>query len=473
MAADGSTTTHAPRATPPGATPRPARIELRALLLLAGPIAASQIGQQLIGVVDTAVVGRLGTVAIGAVGLGNALFSAIAVIGVGIMLGLDPLIAQAVGASELTRARRVLWQGVWLSLLITIPLTVTALVVALVLPHVGIGPTTVRQTTAYLVARLAGLWPVLLTVGLRCYLQARGITRPLVLSVVAANVLNLGASWALVFGDAGLSSFGLPHLGIPALGVIGAGWASTGSSVLVTLVLVGSIPRPHAGEGERASRRLDRALLGRAARLGAPVGLQLLAEVGVFALVTVIAGHLGARALAAHQVALTLASFTFQVPFAVGAATSVRVGQAIGREDAPGTRLAGLVGLTAGGSFMLLTAAAFLLVPGPLARLLTDQRDVIAAAVPLLGVAAAFQLADGLQAVGGGALRGAGDTRAAMFANLVGHYAVGLPLGAALCFGLGWGVAGLWWGLSAGLVAVAVLLTARFLWISRRAVARA
>ena len=198
----------------------------------------------------------------------------------------------------------------------------------------------------------------------------------------------------------------------------------------------------------------------------------MVAEFGVFSLVNVLMGNIDERALAGHQVAITLASATFMVPVGIGAAASVRVGRAIGRGDGPGTRLAGLVSLASGMGFMAVSALAFLLVPRQLAGVITDKADVISAAVPLLFVAAVFQLSDGAQAVAAGALRGAGDTRFPLLANLAGHYLIGLPLGVLLAFHFGMGARGLWWGLSAGLTGVALALGSRFLRISSRHVLR-
>ncbi|MEM1418949.1 MAG: MATE family efflux transporter, partial [Myxococcota bacterium] len=188
---------------------------------------------------------------------------------------------------------------------------------------------------------------------------------------------------------------------------------------------------------------------------------------------TVLAGGFGARALAAHSVALAWGSLTFQVAVGLGVAASVRVGRAIGRGDVPGTRRAGFVALGFGAAFNVGVAALYVGAPGFLARVLSDDAGVIAAAVPLLAIVGAFQVVDALQGIAAGALRGAGDTRATMGANLVGHYAVGLPVMLLCAYGLGWEVRGLWWGLSAGLGAVAGLLTLRFSRLSRRAIARA
>lgn len=208
--------------------------------------------------------------------------------------------------------------------------------------------------------------------------------------------------------------------------------------------------------------------LRKALSVGIPVGLQMGAEVGVFSLVGLLAGRLGAQALAAHQIALSLASFTFCAALGVGQAGSVRVGWAVGARDTPAARRAGLSAFAGGAAIMSVSALCFWLIPAQLARLLSDQQEVIAAAVPLLAVCAFFQLSDGIQGVGAGVLRGAGDTRFAFLANVVGHYAIGLPVAIALGLWLGMGVIGLWWGLCAGLTAVAVALLTRFLRLSSR-----
>jgi MATE family multidrug resistance protein len=253
------------------------------------------------------------------------------------------------------------------------------------------------------------------------------------------------------------------------MGPAGAGLATTLCSVLQAGVLLGAASRLR--DPVAPPRKPDPRDLLSAARVGVPVGLQMGAEVGVFALVGVLAGRLGQRSIAAHQVAISLASFTFCAAVGVGNAASVRVGWAIGAGDSRAARSAGLTAFAAGASIMTLSALAFWLVPRQIASLLTDDADVIAASAPLLAVAAVFQISDGVQAVGAGVLRGAGDTRFAFLANLIGHYAVGLPIAVALGLFGGQGVIGLWWGLCAGLTAVAVALLSRFVRLSSRKIA--
>jgi MATE family multidrug resistance protein len=425
--------------------------ELRRLLRLAAPIAFTQAGYALMGLIDTAVVGRLGAKALGAVGVGNGLFFGLAIVGLGCVMGLDPLFSQALGANDSRRARELIWQGLWLSGAITLVLALPVFAVAFIVEPSGIEPSVARDARWFIWMRLPGLWPMLAFGALRAYLQAAHRTRALVIATVLANVANLLLDILLVFGK----------LGFPALGAPGSGLATSICAFLQVGILWLAIrARDPIGPRWQDFRK--------ALGVGVPVGLQLGAEVGIFALVGLLAGRLGARAMAAHQVAIALASFTFCFAVGVGQAGSVRVGWAVGARDTPGARRSGLIAFGGGVMIMSIAALSFWLIPGPLARMLTDQDEVISLAIPLLAVCAVFQLSDGIQGVGAGVLRGAGDTRFPFLANLVGHYAVGLPVAIVLGLWLGHGVIGLWWGLCAGLTTVAIALLTRFLRLSAR-----
>ncbi len=428
-------------------------MELRQLWRLALPIAISQAGYALMGLVDTAVVGRLGAEPLGAIGLANGLFFGMAVIGLGTMFGLDPLFAQALGAGDTRRARELVWQGLWQSAAVTLALALPITALPLLLEPAGIAPRIAHDASWFLWLRLPGLWPMLAFAALRSYLQAAHVVRPVVIATVAANIANLLLDIWFVFGG----------LGVPALGAPGAGLATSICALLQFVILALAVRT-----GPDVSRRLSAGDLRKAVLLGLPIGLQLGAEVGVFALVGLLAGRLGALSLAAHQVAISLASFTFCAAVGVGMAGSVRVGRAIGARDTPAARRSGMLAFALGAAIMSVFALAFWLAPEALARMLSDQPDVISASVPLLAVCAVFQLSDGIQGVGAGVLRGAGDTRYPFFANLIGHYAIGLPVAIILGIFLGQGVIGLWWGLCAGLTAVAVALLTRFLRLSAR-----
>jgi MATE family multidrug resistance protein len=257
--------------------------------------------------------------------------------------------------------------------------------------------------------------------------------------------------------------------GLPRLGAWGAGAAFSIAECVLTAIVLRAVwvVRPGPPRTGVAPSAVPYATV---FRMGLPVGLQMLAEYGVFSLATLIVGHFGAAGISAHQIALGLSSFTYMGALGVGGATAVRVGQAVGAGVS--TRRRGFVGIGVGAAFMTAGAAAFALVPGPLLRLFTSDAGVIALGVDLLGIAALFQLFDGVQTVAGGALRGAGDVRFAFVANVAAHWAIGLPLALLFGFVLGHGVRGIWWGLTAGLVVVAAALAGRFALISRRVIAR-
>ncbi len=443
------------------------RAEVRPLVRLALPLALAQGGQALMGVVDTAVVGRAGALPLAAVGLGNALFFAISVLGMGVMHGLDPLVAQAVGAGDTARARRLFWQGVWLSLLLAAALAIPFAILPSALRPLGIEAEVARGATLYLVGRLPGLPFFLAYFAGRAYLQALGAARPIVVASAVANLANLPLAILLVFGGGSLPASAWPLHAVPPLGALGAALATSVASALQVLVLalaVAAVPRP-SGE---VARRPDRSDLARALRVGLPIGLHMAAEVGIFVLVGFLAARLGALPMAAHQLAISVATLTFAVAVGFGNAGSVRVGWAVGARNRPAARRAGLAAFGAGVAFMSIPAVVLLFFPGAVARALTDDPAVVAAAAPLLRAAGVFQISDGIQGVGAGVLRGAGETRFTFVANLAGHWALGFPAAVIFAFGMGAGVRGLWWGLVLGLSAVAASLLARFVRISSR-----
>lgn len=435
------------------------RRELRELFRLAAPLAAAQAGTQMMGLVDVAVLGRLGARELAGAGMANAVFFAVSVFGMGMMLGIDPLVAQAVGAGDRVRARRVLWQGIWLSVIVSAALTLVLLAGAAALPLIGAAPEIEGHARAFLLVRTASLLPFLMFFVIRAYLQAHHVTRPMMVAMIVANVLNFVLDLAFVFG------FGP----IPAMGVPGAALATVICTIAEVVIVVAYVRRMEVPS--HVDHRPERAAIGQAVRVGFPIALHMGAEVGVFALVALLAGRLGALQLAAHQLVIGLASFSFTTAVGVAAAGSVRVGNAIGARDSAMARVAGHAAFVCGLVVMGVAGAAFALMPGALARIFTHEPEVIAVAIPLLMVAAVFQLSDGIQAVGAGVLRGAADTKYTFYANMVGHWLIGLPIALWLGFSRGLGIVGLWWGLCVGLTVVAVLLFVRFEKLSRGVIA--
>ena len=445
----------------------PYRIELRELFRLATPLAAAQAGSTLMTLVDIAVLGRLGARELAAAGLGNAFFFGISILGMGIVMGVDPLISQAIGARDEARAHRVLWQGVWLALIVTAVLTIPLMIAPFLLVPIGIDPVLIEPASTYLVVRTLGLLPFLLFFVFRAYLQSRGITRPMLTAMIVCNVFNLFADILFVFGGRVLPTWTGPLQQLPAFGVAGAAVATVLGGLLQLAIVVAAV-RKAAPKGVVGVRRWNGAEVRQAFVVGFPIGLTMGAEVGVFALVGILAGRLGTMHLAAHQAVISVVSFTFSVALGIGAAASVRVGVAIGARNHTHTRAAGRAALAAGALVMAGPALLFVFAPETIARLVTDNPAIIAATVPLFLVSAVFQLFDGIQAVGAGALRGAADTRFSFLANLAGHWFVGLPIALYLGFSRQMGITGLWWGLCAGLMAVAVMLFVRFERLTRK-----
>jgi MATE family multidrug resistance protein len=447
------------------------REELAALGRLAAPLAAAQAGQALMGVVDTAVVGRAGAVPLAGVGLGNGLFFTCAVVGIGLMMGLDPLIAQAFGAGDPARARRLAWQGGWLALLTAGALALPMALLPLTFAPLGVEPEVAEQAGRFILWRLPGLPFLFLYVGGRAYLSSAGATRPMVVATVVANLVNLPLGVLLVFGGAALPAWCGPLRALPALGGTGAALSSSVSLVLQSAILLAAIRGLPAPPVPPEARRPDRVELARAIGLGLPAGLHMVVEVAFFSMAGFVAARLGAVPMAAHQLALSVATLTFTVAVGVGNAGSVRVGRFVGARDRIGARRAGLTAMGAAAGYMAGSGLLFVAVPGLIARLMTDDAVVVAAAVPLLRVAAVFQVFDGVQAAATGVLRGAGVTRFTFLANVVGHWLLGAPALLLFVGVLGMGVAGLWWGFVVGLAAVAGALLVRFLRLSSREIA--
>lgn len=437
------------------------REEFRELMRLAIPIAIAQGGQSLMGLVDTLVVGRAGTSALAAVGLANSLFFAVSGLGMGLMMGFDPLLSQAFGAKNATRARALLWQGGWLALFAGLLMAALVVVVPEVLPFFGYIRAELTETRSYLYWRAPSMVPMLAFLTVRGYLQSAGSTRPLVVATVVANIFNLGADILLVFGGGVLPEGFGPLRDIPAMGASGAALATLLCTFIQLAIILYAV-KDLGPAGARPVRRPVWADLRQATRVGLPIGLHLAAEIGVFALAGVLAFKLGQASMGAHQIALSFGSLSFTIAVGIGNAGSVRVGWAVGARNTPQARMSGFIAFAGGAGFMALSALVFALFPGPLSRLAGASEEMVPLLVPLLMVCAVFQVFDGIQGVGAGVLRGAGETRFTFVANMVGHYVIGLPLSLLLGFGLKQGIIGIWWGLCAGLIAVAVALLWRF-----------
>jgi multidrug resistance protein, MATE family len=426
------------------------------MLRLAVPVVLVQVGMMLMGVVDTVMVGHLApgdsSLGLAAVALGHLYFFGIGVFGMGTLMVLDPVVAQAVGAQDNAAVARGIQRGVLLALILAVPSIAVLLAAGPVLGLAHQPAEVVPLAAAYTVRLAPGVLPFFVFIVFRQSLQALRRTGAILISILVANLVNAGLNWVLIYG----------HGPLPAMGLLGSAWATTVSRWLLAGVLVGLAwrdLRPHLRR--RLPEVWDPEPLGRMLRLGLPIGCQYVLEFGAFALVALMMGWLGTRQMAGHQVAINLASLTFMVPLGVGDAASVLVGHAVGRADPAGARGMARAALVCGATFMSGTALLFLTMPRFLAGLYTADASVIAVSAALIPLAGVFQVFDGLQVVAGGILRGLGETRVAMLVNVLGYWLLGLPVSYLLGFRAGMGPVGLWWGLVVGLAVVATVLLVR------------
>jgi MATE family, multidrug efflux pump len=422
------------------------------MLRLAVPVVVIQVGMMAMGVVDTIMVGHISARALAAVALGNLYFFGLAVFAMGTLMVLDPVVAQAVGAGDRPAIGRAVQRGVILAALLTLPVALLLTWATPVFRLAQQPAEVIPLAAAYSLVTGPGVFPFLLFVVFRQSLQAMGRTAPIVGAIVGANLANAALNWVLIYG----------HFGFPAMGVVGSAWATTISrGLLVGGLWLGAHQalnpllwplRPAIWQWPPLARML---------RLGVPIGAQHVLEFGAFAVVALMMGWMGTREMAGHQIAINLAALTFMVPLGVGDAASILVGRAVGRGDTEGTRGAARAALACGVTFMACTAAVFLTLPDPLARLYSRDLDVIKVAAALIPLAGVFQVFDGLQVVAAGILRGLGDTRVPMLVNLLGYWLIGIPVSVYLGFVAHWGPVGLWWGLVMGLALVGTSLLLR------------
>jgi len=423
--------------------------ELAATIRLAVPVVLVQLGFTTMGLVDTLMVGRLSASILAAVALGNLYFFNVSIFGVGTLMALDPLVSQAIGAGDHAAVSRAVQRGLVIAGLISV---VTALCLApatSILRALHQPPEIVPDAAAYVHISIAGVIPFFSFVVLRQSLQAMHRVAAVVWTMIAANLSNAALNWVFVYG----------HLGSPAMGVAGSAVATAISRWMMALLLLALAWKDlQPNLRPVADDIMQWPPIARMLKLGLPIGAQQGLEVSAFGATGLLMGLFGTVPMAAHQIAITLASFTFMVPVGVATAAAVRVGRAIGSGDDAHAKAAIRAAYLCGVGFMTCTAVAFLSMPHLLAAAFTKDAGVAALAATLLPIAGLFQVFDGAQAVGAGVLRGAGDTTVPLYAMLGSYWIVGVPVSAYLGFRTSLGPAGLWWGFVVSLAAVAVVL---------------
>lgn len=439
------------------------RDEAYATMTLAWPLVLTNLAQTAMTATDVVMMGWLGPDALAAGALGSNLYFATMIFGLGLTTATAPMIARELGRKghSVRDVRRTVRQGMWAAVVIAVPIWLALWHSEALLLLMGQQPALSLQAGDYVRALQWSILPFFLYLVLRSFVSA--LERPMwALAVaVAAVIVNAIAAWALIFG----------HLGLPRLELVGAGIATTFSCVLMFVALAIVV------YADRRFRRYH--LLGRfwradwprfieLWRLGVPIGATLVFEVSVFNASTFLMGLISAASIAAHSIALQIASLCFMVPLGLSQAATVRVGRAYGAHDADGIRRAGWTAFAMGSGFMVVTALTMILLPRTLVGVFLDldtpaNIPVVELAVSFLALAALFQLADGGQAVAAGMLRGLHDTRVPMIYAAFGYWCIGLLLGVVLAFVVKLHGIGIWIGLATGLAVVAVLLIWRWL----------
>ncbi|KIG19438.1 Multi antimicrobial extrusion protein (Na(+)/drug antiporter) [Enhygromyxa salina] len=435
---------------------------VRKLLAIAGPVVLTQLGMMGFGLVDTLMLGRVGVAQLDAAALGNVWLWGTMMFAMGVVFGLDPIIAQAHGRGDSERTGLALQQGMVVAGLLSVPLIASAWVAEEVLLMFSQEPELARMAETYLRTQAWSLLPLLCFYVLRQYLQGRELVAAALWVTLLANVCNIVGNELLIFGVS------IGGLELPAMGLKGAALASgiTRACLAVGLVAWTWIKGLHHGAWQPwSTRALDPRGLLEVLRYGVPVGLQYTLEVWAFQASTLLAGELGRNALAAHTIVLNLASVTFMVPLGISFGVSTVIGNLLGSGRLKSAQRTAWIGFALGGGAMLVSACVLISLRHVLPGVYTDELAVLTLAAGILPIAAAFQLFDGLQVVGGGILRGTGDTLPAAVFNGVAYYGVALPLAAYFVLVRGAGLEAIWWSLALGLALVAGTL---LIWVRRR-----
>lgn len=431
------------------------RGEIRALLRLGGPLIAAQLVQISMNFADTVMAGQLGSTALASVAIGGSVWMPTLILGMGLLMSVSPCVAHAFGSGDHRAVGHHVRQGLWLSQGVAAVSFVLVRNSDQVMHWMQVDPRIIPTAGEYLRAVSWGIPASCAYTVLRCYSEAVSITRPILLISLVGLATNVAANYVFMYG----------HLGMPALGAVGTGVATAITLWVMfgcQLACVCGIGYFRQFESFQAWEWPQARSLRELFRVGGPIGISLFMEGGLFSAVSLLMGRLGAGIMAGHQVALNVASVTFMVPLGIAMAITVRVGQAMGRGDVSAARRSGLTGAALAMAFMTCMALLMLTIPHLIVELYTRDPEVRRIGAGLLAMAAIFQIFDGLQVAGAGALRGLKDTTVPMVITSIAYWVLGFPLAYWLGISRGGGPTGLWGGLILGLVVAAVLLNLRF-----------
>lgn len=438
------------------------KIEIREFLRLAIPLASAQVAQAMTGFVDTLMMGRLGQTSLAAGGLAVMIFMALMTTGIGVVSSVSPLAAAAYGGQRYRYVGAVTQQGLWLAVLIAVPMMLAIAHLDSVMRSLGQDPIVIELVQDYLGMARWGLLPALWFAVMRCTVTALSKARPILLIMLLANLLNVVGNYALAFGK----------WGMPAMGLSGLALASALSHQTMCLLLAAYMIHQHR-DGFRPYQffrqiyRVRPQILRQLLFIGFPIGIMTILENGLFTVMTLMVGTMGTHVLAAQQLALQTIVVVFMVPLGMSYAATARVGQCYGQGDWAGVRRAAMVSVSFAIAVMLLSGVVFVLFPRPLMGMYLNIDDpanqrVLVVGMAMLTVAGFGQVVDGVQRTANGVLQGLQDTRVPMVLSLFAYWGVGLLSGYWLGFHTFLGGIGIWIGAYLGLAFAAIAYIWRF-----------
>ena len=438
----------------------PLRTEMKKFLQLAIPLASAQVAQSLTGFFDTMMMGRLGAETLAAGGLASLTFFALLNTAAGVVMGVSPLVAQAYGAGRTTRIEKLARQGLWLVLLLTIPMMLAIANLDSLMLQLGQAQTTVTLANVYLDIMLWGFFPALGFAMLRGVVSGLSHARPVMLIVVIGTIFNISGNYVLGFGK-----FGFPRLEMAGLAL--ASVFTLWGMFLALAIYILKHPQLKTYRIFKQLHLLKPAIIWQLSKIGVPIGLFIALELGLFTIVTYLMGALGTEVLAAHQIVFQTVLVIFMIPLGISYAATVRVGQWLGQKNIEGIKQSGYLSIGTGLVFAVLVTIAMLLFPQSIVGLYLDLDDpanaqILTLALPMLTVATLSQILDAVQKITYGALQGLQDTRAPMLLSIPAFWGIGLTGGYLLGFPLGYGGTGLWLGHSVGIAIAAFLFLIRF-----------
>lgn len=427
----------------------------RITFLLAYPVMLSQLGQILVGVSDSVMVGQLGTAPLAGVSLGNSIFILFLTFGIGISYGITPLVAKADGERNNKKIIEVLKHGFLVNGITGLILFLLLFLTSYIFPYLNQPEDVILLAKPYFLVISFSIIPFMVFQVFRQFAEGLSLTKQAMIITISGNILNVFFNYILIFGK----------FGFPAYGLVGAGIATLISRIYMAFAMIffvayAKIFKPYWKEFRK--KGLDKGLIRNILSIGLPSGLQFIFEVGAFSLAAIMIGWLGASSLAAHQIAINLAAITYMMASGLATATTIRVGNQLGRKDYRAMRMVGFTGFYMSAIFMGFNALILIIGRHFFPTLYINEPEVIEIASSLLFIAAVFQLSDGIQVVGLGALRGMADVKIPTLITLVAYWILALPVGYVLGFSLNMGAFGIWIGLLTGLTIAAVLLYIRF-----------